>query len=156
MKVNCTNCKKEIDRKPSYIKRTGNLCCSKECALELRTTKPIKTPCATCGKEVIRTQYEMTKSKTGNVFCDHSCSAKFSNENRGGYGIHNYRSHAFKAYANECNSCGYNKVPEVLQVHHIDRNRKNSDVSNLVILCPTCHAEEHFKSKDGSFWNVKE
>ena len=27
----------------------------------------------------------------------------------------------------------------VLEVHHIDENRNNNDISNLVILCPICH-----------------
>ena len=36
---------------------------------------------------------------------------------------------------------------------HKDRNRKNSEITNLQILCPTCHAEEHYKSRDGLFHN---
>lgn len=28
----------------------------------------------------------------------------------------------------------------VLQLHHIDSNRKNEQLSNLILLCPNCHA----------------
>jgi len=30
-----------------------------------------------------------------------------------------------------------------LHVHHIDYNRENNDSSNLVTLCPPCHAQVH-------------
>jgi len=29
---------------------------------------------------------------------------------------------------------------EVLEVHHIDRDRSHNSSGNLIILCPTCHA----------------
>ena len=34
-----------------------------------------------------------------------------------------YRRIAFTAYGKKCNRCDYNKHPEILEVHHIDRNR---------------------------------
>jgi 5-methylcytosine-specific restriction endonuclease McrA len=40
-------------------------------------------------------------------------------------------------------------------VHHIDRNRNNNDPSNLEILCPTCHEEEHYLNGDGVYHNNK-
>ena len=32
---------------------------------------------------------------------------------------------------------------DVLIVHHKDRDRNNSDISNLEILCANCHMKEH-------------
>lgn len=49
-----------------------------------------------------------------------------------------YRKIAFDAYAPLCAHCGFG-VPAVLEVAHIDGNRANNDVGNLVILCPNCH-----------------
>lgn len=43
----------------------------------------------------------------------------------------------------ECVRCGYAEHPEILGVHHKDRNRKNNDLSNLEVLCPNCHSLEH-------------
>ncbi|MFZ2303908.1 MAG: HNH endonuclease signature motif containing protein [Minisyncoccia bacterium] len=40
----------------------------------------------------------------------------------------------------------YNKL-EILQVHHKDRNRGNNDLSNLELICPNCHYEEHYLEK---------
>jgi len=32
-----------------------------------------------------------------------------------------------------------------LEIHHIDTNRKNNDIKNLVVLCQTCHMRLHKK-----------
>jgi 5-methylcytosine-specific restriction endonuclease McrA len=45
----------------------------------------------------------------------------------------------------KCERCGYSEHPEILGVHHKDRNRHNNDLSNLEVLCPTCHSLEHRK-----------
>lgn len=50
----------------------------------------------------------------------------------------NYRKIAFDAYDPLCAHCGFG-VHAVLEVAHIDGNRANNEVANLVILCPNCH-----------------
>jgi len=50
----------------------------------------------------------------------------------------NYRKLAFEHYAPVCPHCGFG-ITDVLEVCHTDCQRTNNDVSNLVILCPTCH-----------------
>jgi len=50
----------------------------------------------------------------------------------------NYRKIAFEKYEPICAHCGFG-IPSVLEVAHIDGDRLNNDVSNLVILCPNCH-----------------
>jgi HNH endonuclease len=50
----------------------------------------------------------------------------------------NYRKLAFQSYDPVCAHCGFG-IPDVLEVAHIDCNRSNNDVGNLVILCPNCH-----------------
>jgi hypothetical protein len=52
----------------------------------------------------------------------------------------NYRKLAFEHYKERlfCAHCGFG-IPEVLEVAHLDGRRHNNDVSNLVLLCPTCH-----------------
>lgn len=49
-----------------------------------------------------------------------------------------YRRLAFRTYEHICAYCGFG-IEDVLEVGHIDGNHQNSDISNLVILCPTCH-----------------
>jgi 5-methylcytosine-specific restriction endonuclease McrA len=54
----------------------------------------------------------------------------------------NYRKLAFAHYEQfgqiVCAHCGYG-ILDVLEVAHLDCDRSNNDVSNLVILCPNCH-----------------
>jgi hypothetical protein len=50
----------------------------------------------------------------------------------------NYRKLAFQHYDPLCAHCGFG-VPAVLEVAHLDGNRNNNEVGNLVILCPNCH-----------------
>ena len=51
----------------------------------------------------------------------------------------------------QCNRCGFDKIKEILGVHHIDRNRKNNDLTNLEVLCPNCHSIEHLKHTPHGF-----
>ena len=48
---------------------------------------------------------------------------------------------AFKLYEHRCAVCGWDEDADILQVHHIDENRQNNIVNNLIILCPNCHAK---------------
>jgi L-lactate utilization protein LutB len=50
----------------------------------------------------------------------------------------NYRKLAFDAYEPLCAHCGFG-IAAVLEVAHIDGQRANNDICNLVILCPNCH-----------------
>lgn len=65
----------------------------------------------------------------------------------------NYRATALSVKEQKCERCGYDKYPEILVVHHRDRNRKNGAKENLELLCPNCHEEEHFLNSDGRFTN---
>lgn len=52
----------------------------------------------------------------------------------------------------KCECCGNTEWmghPIVLELHHIDGNRSNNDLSNLKLLCPNCHSiTDNFKSKN--------
>lgn len=51
---------------------------------------------------------------------------------------HSYRKIAFDAYPPVCAYCGFG-IKGILQVAHLNHNRKDNSPGNLVILCPTCH-----------------
>jgi hypothetical protein len=45
---------------------------------------------------------------------------------------------------NKCECCGiteWNNKPLNMELHHIDGNNHNHILSNLMILCPNCHAQ---------------
>lgn len=49
---------------------------------------------------------------------------------------------AYRYYEHKCAMCNIEEEC-VLQVHHIDKNRDNYSVDNLIILCANCHNRVH-------------
>lgn len=97
--------------------------------------------CHYCHKKFRRLKSQLEKdNKTGFVYCSRECGNRHKNEqvkiNDDGVA---YRRNAFEAYPHECAICGYNEEERILEVHHIDENRGNNKIDNLVILCPNCH-----------------
>lgn len=45
---------------------------------------------------------------------------------------------------NKCECCGISEwqgKPLAIQLHHIDGNRRNNSLQNLIMLCPNCHSQ---------------
>lgn len=113
----------------------------------------MKVTCKNCGKEFNKNPAEIKKSKTGNVYCSRSCSNSMNNrlfktgKLSPNYknGNSSYRQIMLRTCENECKDCG-NQDVRVLEVHHIDGNRKNNEIDNLVILCANCHKIRHFEN----------
>jgi 5-methylcytosine-specific restriction endonuclease McrA len=53
---------------------------------------------------------------------------------------------------NKCEICGiseWNGKPIQMELHHIDGDRTNHKLSNLMMLCPNCHSQtETFRAKN--------
>ena len=144
--------------------------CSMACTGKARTAnvkpKQPNVSCAWCQKPFYKRPSAQRYSKSGLYFC--SREHKDQAQNIDGlkllhlphYGTGNggssYRERALKRQENKCEKCGYSKYIEVLQVHHKDRDRKNNIQTNLSILCPTCHIEEHFLTSTGPYSKNKQ
>jgi len=122
--------------------------------------------CANCAKEFYRSKTKREISKSGLHFCSRLCKdhgQRIENGNKAmwpdhfdtGTGRYSYRSRAMRNFAHICMACGYNKQPEILEVHHKDHDRTNNTVENLEVLCPNCHSEHHFWSKTGKWTEQK-
>lgn len=50
----------------------------------------------------------------------------------------------------KCLECGVNEIElgYKLCVHHLDYNKKNNNIDNLVSLCRKCHAKVHWSNED--------
>lgn len=72
------------------------------------------------------------------------CNAKIRDKMRALFGKNfQYRKHMKPT----CQKCGFVPVDKCqLDIHHLDRNRKNNLPGNLITLCANCHRLEH---KDG-------
>lgn len=140
--THCVVCAKNIYRRPSEIDR-GRVFCSKICN---GVADRKERPCVICKKPILASANKKT--------CSRSCS----NKNRSGiiYKIGSPKDKVatqraikirlLKQRGDECERCGYAKR-EILHVHHKDRNKNNNNLTNLELLCPNCHYEEHYLEK---------
>lgn len=107
--------------------------------------------CDYCGKEFYRTKSKESNSKSGLHFCcrEHKDLAQRLDSgkefdcmrpNHYGQGV-NYRSLALDRQDHKCAICNYDGDGDIslLDVHHIDSDRNNNGIDNLIILCPICH-----------------
>lgn len=68
------------------------------------------------------------------------CNEKNSNW-KGGFSLHYAKNIAIRYFRkNECIVCGYGNSTDV---HHLDKDRKNNNPENLLLLCPNHHREIH-------------
>jgi len=140
----CLICNKPVYKRPIEIKiNKGKVYCSQICfGISCRK----EHPCIICGKAILSGANKKT--------CSRSCA----NKHRAGikYKINQPRSKVkhykslkirlLNTRGTVCEKCGYTKY-EILQIHHKDRNRENNSLNNLELICPNCHAEEHFLEK---------
>ena len=129
-------------RRPLEIQlNKGRVFCSSTCyGFSCRKEKP----CVVCEDMILAGLRKKT------------CSRKCANKHRAGikYKLYEPRKDKVKnerslkiRLLNErghvCERCGYTQY-EILQVHHKDRNRENNELLNLELICPNCHASEHY------------
>lgn len=147
--VSCRRCEKIFQAKPSWLKKGHGVFCSATCQYAFaRKGKNIK--CSTCGKEAYKKLKALERSKSGKFFCGKSCQTKWRNSEfiqekhpnwkngRCAYKSVMKRSHAPKV----CTLCQLTDV-RVMAVHHIDEDRTNNKIENLVWLCHNCHHLVH-------------
>ena len=162
MKKKCKKCEVTFEAKRSKQKYCGRHCFN----MDLPKLKETGTNlnCNFCGEGIYKSKGQIKNSKTGRFFCNRSCSTSYNNSLfKGtlarGYknGSSIYRSLTLKLNSGDlkCSKCGYNEVPEVLEVHHVNGDRSLNNKSNLNLLCPTCHQVEHFKTGTGRFTTFK-
>ena len=139
VKIKCDYCHKEFELdKTIYNKRrkkSSHLYCSHNCSCLARRVR-VQIECAVCGKKIER----KPSAILGNLsFCSHSCANGYNNRFKKKDSENTYRRQAMEQYPHQCFICGWDKDKRILEVHHIDENRKNNDITNLMILCPICH-----------------
>lgn len=152
-KVNCKVCDQSFYTKPFLLKRGWGLYCSRKCHyLSMKIGHKIK--CEICNKFVYRSLGKIKNSKSGKFFCSKSCQTIWRNHQyigsnhklwKGGFSV-NYRKlltkENKKIFCRLCNEAD----KRVLAVHHIDKNRANNNVNNLIWLCHNCHYLVHYDS----------
>jgi hypothetical protein len=157
--VKCNQCSTEFYAKPSWLKNGWGKYCSQNCShAQQKNGKTFK--CYICDKNIYRSIKSQKSSKSGKFFCSKSCQSRWKNSeiNIGQnhpnwkYGEATYRSRLLRSNKElVCNKC-QTKDKRVLAVHHIDKNRKNNKLSNLMWLCHNCHyLVHHFDNEAKGF-----
>ena len=121
-----------------FYKPTGS--CSKYCP----TCKPLET------KRIAKASIKRWNYAKGRLNGKGSGSATGSGKDNHmyTYGVANFRQFARerKETLGLCEVCNKNiKYATHYEWvgHHIDHNRKNNDISNLKLMCKSCHQKEH-------------
>lgn len=104
-------------------------------------------PCSFCGKPLERKRYgdrlEDAGVFTRRKFCDQRCMAADFDRRPVTATPHIETAHWHSRKAippGACQRCG---KPDGIDVHHIDKNWRNNDQSNLIRLCRSCHQLAH-------------
>lgn len=156
IKVKCIVHNLEFETNFENVRRDNrkhHICpiCQKENKNFLYENNRQEVMCSYCGKAFIKSLSRLNNSKSGLHFCcrEHKDLAQriesgdsFQSMRPSHYDKVNSKTYREKAFRNNqhcCAVCGWNEDIDVLEVHHIDENRLNNDIVNLIILCPICH-----------------
>ncbi len=115
--------------------------CSNKCAsLAAYHRKKIKCVCQKCGNEF----YGKTKRKK---YCSKECLKSVVERPDSIHHEHGSLHKLLKrnGLIKKCHDCGFDKYPEILGIHHNDKNGINHSSDNLIVLCPNCHSIRHLK-----------
>lgn len=146
--VSCKICAKNFYTKPNWLKKGHGKYCSRECQFKAQRRGKFVS-CHRCGKVVWRQPHDLDRSKI--FFCNKSCMMKWRNKLQKGPNHPNWTGgrHIDRSallikigIKPSCKRCS-RKDQKALLVHHIDGNRYNDDVSNLIFLCHNCHHLVH-------------
>lgn len=114
--------------------------CSRKCYYKGQSDKgKTEFECQHCHKK-----FNAPKS-TNRKFCSKQCVNKSSKKTWKPTFTTVRKALEARGQINKCEKCGYDEYPQILGVHHIDKNRKNNELSNLIVLCPICHSLAHMK-----------
>lgn len=116
--------------------------------------KPRLKFCKGCGKEFLAKGFYVK-------YCSHNCYSKMNKIKRKGENNPNWNGGTSWEFSNrianenliqKCCLCSSIKF---LCIHHKDKNRKNNNLDNLMIVCKSCHTKIHDTLKAWNKGNKK-
>lgn len=146
--ITCEKCQISFYVMPSRLKHGNPRFCSTKCYDKAGNNNPNwKKPWRESQRKAFYENPNRPKFKTG---LDNPNHTRFvDNLNFWGSTIAWYRTNLVKRIG-KCEICAFDDK-RILQVHHKDKNRKNNTRENVILVCPNCHALEHWKGKSGMY-----
>ena len=149
----CRICSKEFYIKPSHQKLGWGKYCSIFCRSKAQFTGK-NVECYICHTTLYRPNKKLAHSKSQKYFCSKTCQTIWKNSerieeksNRWKNGKNTYRNILLrKDIPYQCKLCGSSDI-RILVVHHIDHDRTDNKVDNLIWLCLNCHFLVHHDKK---------
>jgi 5-methylcytosine-specific restriction endonuclease McrA len=152
--LTCVACNKEY-YVPLFRVHTSKFC-STHCQ-KVSAFPTLEKECLHCKKT-----FKTSSSRVKQRFCGEECRWEYKDAEkekkhkerflkkakRGGNISRRYRKLAFMFKEKKCQVCAYDEYDFCLDVHHLDEDRKNNELDNLIILCAMCHRKVHKKIID--------
>lgn len=125
--------------------------CSPKCYhIAMKHVGGVDLKCEVCGKEYRRPPCRSKfKTKTCSLKCRGIATRTPAPTSEDYPSVRKWLKR--RGLIDKCVKCGYDDEPNILVVHHSDRDRRNNALSNLEILCPNCHAIEHLSEQKNGF-----
>jgi len=139
----CFYCKRLFKANKSELKRGYAKFCSRSCSRTHRNK--IDNPVNKLGvKEKISKNHADVNGKNNPMYGRKGKLAPSYIDGRNSFKGEPYKKKAFANLHHLCDLCGDKNIKK-LQVHHKDLNHKNNKLTNLQILCISCHRNNFHK-----------
>lgn len=148
--VLCLICNSSFYVKPNIQAKGWGKYCSIKCRNKSQFNGK-NVSCFICNKHVYRTAKDIRNSQSGKFFCNKTCQTIWRNTILFAGENHSNWKFGTSAYRRILESTDREKIctlckttdTRILVVHHLDKNRKNNKLSNLIWLCHNCHYLVH-------------
>jgi len=143
--IPCKICQTIFYAKPFHQRKGWAKYCSRSCQYKAQQKGKL-VACEICSNRIWKTPSHFRHSESKKFFCSKSCQTVWRNRvyigekhSRWINGINTYRRIIRRSGLSEqCKQCGIIDT-RVLIVHHIDHDRTNNNIKNLMWLCRNCH-----------------
>jgi 5-methylcytosine-specific restriction endonuclease McrA len=114
-----------------------------------------------CGKECVKCGFILRQKKANSCGCLYSERQLGEKNNNWMGGItdrkypldfYRVRNEVRDKYNHTCQECGVIESRKKFSCHHIDYDKANNDISNLILLCQSCHVKTN---RNRDMWKIK-
>ena len=144
--VDCDTCGTSFLKQKRFIAKNKSHYCSRKCSF-VNKIERVKLNCDLCDAAIERLPNRVQAFNFCNKICKDKAQRidsgdKFKKLRPSHFGTAvGYRTLYQRSYDSlECKICGFDKV---VHIHHIDEDKSNNSIENLVALCPNHHAMIH-------------